>query len=299
MKIGSPTRDRMYSLGILAASLAWAAVSYWMVSEGESFPSHWQDAVPGLLFWAAFGLGPVYYATMRLRADLFPTRISKATLVVPGFRPRSRRIGVADVERIGLELSPDSESGKCSYTPTLVRNSDPALQLAQFADKSHDEAFETAEEIAEMLGVPGPGTDPEWLIGIYRHYWEERSSSAAMSLVDGVRELVREATEDNSWQLKYLDDESGEYIGNWISVTRGKTSESLFVMDPHEARGSAFVRTEIKLPRSDELTTQLKAAGVDVRRYSKGESRYRLRITQADLTDRRPIMIDLIQRAAG
>lgn len=223
-----------------------------------------------------------------------PMTIENGELAILGF-PRKQRVRVDEIDHIGLNADWDKDEKRWSYLPVVVCHEKPPIELQGFRSSSETEGLAAADRFAEMLGVPGPEADQEWSAHMYWSYWEGRSSRAAMLIVDGLLAVTREATDDYSWQLEY--DAKG--TGESISLTRHGTPDDFFIVQPQKSRKSLFVATEIKLPDNYTLTTRLENAGMDVRSYAAIESRYKLRLTEGDLTERRSLLIEIIQRATG
>lgn len=129
--------------------------------------------------------------------------------------------------------------------------------------------------------VPGQVTD--------RAYWEGKSSPAALKTLDDMLLLIRHATGDHRLAFKY----NRGYVG----VARDGLADNFFIMRPRKL--SEIVYSEVRLPRSDELTARMEEAGLDVNSYDTRFGTYRIRLTDADLTANRELLTELIQRASG
>jgi hypothetical protein len=64
------------------------------------------------------------------------------------------------------------------------------------------------------------------------------------------------------------------------------------------SRRETAYRTAVKIPRSEDLTDRLESAGVDVTRYDAGWGAYWIRLREADLTNSRDLLIEMIRRAS-
>jgi hypothetical protein len=119
-----------------------------------------------------------------------------------------------------------------------------------------------------------------------RAYWDNRASQA-MSLTDRLFALVREVTGDDRLALKY----NKHYIG----LAREGIANNFMVFRPLK---NDTVSTAVKIPRSEDLTDRLESAGVDVTRYDAGWGAYWIRLREADLTNSRDLLIEMIRRAS-
>jgi hypothetical protein len=153
-----------------------------------------------------------------------------------------------------------------SIGDTITLNATTVLDIARLATDDDDE--------------PGGATD--------RNHWLRRSSPATLGTVDSLIELVKVATGDGRLALKY----NKHYIG----LARDNVPDNFATFTPRRANK---VFTEIRLPRSEELTARMEEAGIDVVRYEPKWSVYILRLTPTDLTDNRELLAELFQRASG
>ncbi len=118
-----------------------------------------------------------------------------------------------------------------------------------------------------------------------RSYWETRGSGKTLKTTDHLLALVQEATADDSLQLKY----NKHYIG----LARDGMPDNFCQFQPRKDH----VVTAFKIPRSEELTARLDDSGLDVLPYQPQWGRYRLRLTDKDVTTFRDTLIDLMRRA--
>jgi hypothetical protein len=117
-----------------------------------------------------------------------------------------------------------------------------------------------------------------------RSYWEERGSPLSLGLADEMLGLIREKT-DARLDLKY----NKGYVG----LARDGIAGNFILFWPKKQHLIAA----FKIPESDELTSQLTEKGIDLMGYGRG-GRYRVRITGADLAERREMLGRLVEMAA-
>jgi hypothetical protein len=124
---------------------------------------------------------------------------------------------------------------------------------------------------------PGQATD--------RVYWQGRSTPNMMTLTDHLLALVHEVVPGVA--LKY----NKFYIG----IAREGVADNFVSFRP---RKDAVIM-EFRIPLSEETTAAIEASGLDRMAYDKRWNRYRLRLTQDDLTTHKPVLRDLVHRANG
>jgi hypothetical protein len=109
-----------------------------------------------------------------------------------------------------------------------------------------------------------------------------------MQIVDGLLGLVHEATDDAKLALKF----NKYYIG----LARDGIPDNFVTVRPRKSR---TVFCNFRLARSDELSTRLEDAGVDVSGYDTRHGLYQIRLTESDLDKNGPIILDMLRRASG
>lgn len=116
-----------------------------------------------------------------------------------------------------------------------------------------------------------------------RAYWERKASRDSVQLVDRVANMIQEIEPD--LQPKY----NKHYIG---MANRG-VARNFVSFRPRKQH----VIAEFKIPRSDELSDQLEASGLEMLPYDSRWHNYRMRITDADLDEHREEVAALIRTA--
>lgn len=114
-----------------------------------------------------------------------------------------------------------------------------------------------------------------------RTYWENRSSKAAVALVDELLEVVH--TLDPRLQLKY----NKPYIGLAVD---GRPNN--FVIFRLQKTG---VRMEPRITKTAEIDTALEAAELDILDYDKRWGRYKIRLQKSDLTTHADVLRRLLE----
>jgi hypothetical protein len=139
-----------------------------------------------------------------------------------------------------------------------------------------------------VLDLMRRGTEEEDEAGqtVDRTWWEHRGSARAMSLTDQLLALIREVTGDQRLAPKY----NKHYIG----LAREGVPDNFMTFRP---RKNDTVFTEVKIPRSEDVTERLEAAGVDINAYARWGA-YMIRLSEADLNNSRDLLVELIRRAS-
>jgi hypothetical protein len=107
-----------------------------------------------------------------------------------------------------------------------------------------------------------------------------------MALVDALYEMVRQATGDDSIDLKY----NKRHIG----FGRRGRSDLILGLNP---RKSGKVMASFRVPRTEELMTRLEDSGLDIATGYR-PNRTWIRLSNADLALHSPTLRELIRTAA-
>lgn len=116
-----------------------------------------------------------------------------------------------------------------------------------------------------------------------RNYWESKSNKKMLQVVDQLFTIVKAI--DQALELKY----------NKFYIGLGKQGvSSLFTLfRPRKA----FVRIELKLPRSSELDEKMDAAGLDVMDYDTRWGRYRINLQTEDVEKHKELLQEITRLA--
>lgn len=124
---------------------------------------------------------------------------------------------------------------------------------------------------------PGQATD--------RSYWEAKGTPQTVALADKVFGLVQGVVPGVG--MKY----NKFYIG----MTKGGVPDNFMQFRP---RKDTLI-VEFRIPLSDELTAAIEDTGLDRMPYDKRWGRYRIRLTDVDVSAHQDLLLDLIHRANG
>ena len=118
-----------------------------------------------------------------------------------------------------------------------------------------------------------------------RNYWLSKSSDKSLGLVDDIMKLIQ--TIDPLFEPKY----NKPYIG----IAKKGIPNNFVSFVPRKDR----TIMEFRIPRSDEISSLLDEAGIEVLEYKIKWGRYRIRIFSDTLTNHSSLILSLIQMAHG
>ena len=114
-----------------------------------------------------------------------------------------------------------------------------------------------------------------------RGYWENKAGRQTMEVMDSVVALVKEI--DAAFVPKY----NKWYVG----LARNGQPLNFIVFKPK----NQWVRVEVKLDRSEEVSSRLEQAGIDLMEYSTREGRYKFRLSKGDAVKHAALLGDLFR----
>lgn len=117
-----------------------------------------------------------------------------------------------------------------------------------------------------------------------RAYWVQRGSPTSVALADKILSLIAEVSPGLS--LKYTK--------HYIGLAKDGLADNFVIMTPRKDHVIAAFRAA----RSDELTELIESSGLDALAYGR-RGRYRVRVTEADLSANRSVLLELVRRASG
>lgn len=86
-----------------------------------------------------------------------------------------------------------------------------------------------------------------------------------------------------------------KYNKHYIGLVRDDVADNFVSMRPR----LQHIIVEFRIPRSDELTSRLEEQGVEMLEYAARWGRYKIRVTGADLDDKRELLRELVHTAHG
>ena len=116
-----------------------------------------------------------------------------------------------------------------------------------------------------------------------RAYWENKSSSGSLKIMDQVLDLIREISPTAEPKFNKYN----------IGLTIDGQVRNFVLFKPRKA----YVLTHFKIPQNEETTTRLDESGLAVVTYDSNFGYYRVRVRQSDLEDHRDLILDLIREA--
>jgi predicted transport protein len=138
-------------------------------------------------------------------------------------------------------------------------------------------------KVLDEINLGMPDEDEEISEPTDRNYWEsKRSNKKIVSLVDRIYEIVKEI--DASLELKY----NKYYIG----LASGGIAKNFALCKPKKK----FMRLEIKLKKTEELTNKLEESGLILMDYTRW-GRYRVNLKEEDITENIELIKELLEMA--
>ena len=119
-----------------------------------------------------------------------------------------------------------------------------------------------------------------------RSYWEKRGTPEAVALADKLLGVIKEF--DNGYELKY----NKFYIG----LAKNGQPDNFVIFRTKKTRKSTM---ELRLEQSDEIDKIIEEAGLDLMEYDSRRNRYQIKISEKDLLENKPLILDLLRRASG
>lgn len=116
-----------------------------------------------------------------------------------------------------------------------------------------------------------------------RAYWQQKASPESMRVFDGAVKVVQ----------SFEPELTAKYNKHYIGLARNGVARNLAIFRPRKS----YVLAEFGIPHSDELTTRLEDAGLDLIAYDVRWKQYRVRLTAEDLDSHEGELRELIERA--
>lgn len=117
-----------------------------------------------------------------------------------------------------------------------------------------------------------------------RSYWEkEKGTQSTVKMTDELLDIIRKF--DNTLSLKY----NRYYIG----LARNNQPDNFVIFRPKKNK----VNVEIRLEKSDEITNELDASGIELLEYITRNQRYKIGIKHADITKHEELLTKIFKKA--
>jgi hypothetical protein len=116
-----------------------------------------------------------------------------------------------------------------------------------------------------------------------RAYWEEKASKSTLASADSILEMLKKF--DPTLELKY----NKHYIG----LDKGGGAFNFVSFRPKKST----ITLEIKHPQTDDISTKIEQAGLEVLSYNPRWGLYRLRLSSSDLGAKAEVLRELMKLA--
>ncbi len=118
-----------------------------------------------------------------------------------------------------------------------------------------------------------------------RAYWEKRATKLTLGMTEEILGWIREFAP--GLELKY----NKFYIG----LAKDGHPNNFVTFRPRRD----WILMEIRLERSDETQARLEEAGIEVMEYGARGGQYRIRVSKADMTKNKELLVELFSLAHG
>jgi hypothetical protein len=116
-----------------------------------------------------------------------------------------------------------------------------------------------------------------------RAYWEARSKKDVVAIADSLLQDVQ----------SFAPGMALKYNRHYIGLAKQDVADLFVLFRPR--RDHLIV--ELRIQRDEKLDQELEECGADAMPYDLRWGRYRIRLTTADLANRRPFILELMKRA--
>ena len=118
-----------------------------------------------------------------------------------------------------------------------------------------------------------------------RSYWEKRGTPETVALADKLLSMLKEF--DSEYELKY----NKFYIG----LAKHRHPDNFVIFRPKKHNTAM----ELRLEQSDNIDKLIEEAGLDLMEYDTKWGRYRIRVSNKDLTENKELITKLLKMASG
>jgi len=118
-----------------------------------------------------------------------------------------------------------------------------------------------------------------------RSYWEKRGTPETVALADKLLNMIKEF--DNEYELKY----NKFYVG----LAKNGQPDNFVIFRPKKTKTTM----DLRLEQTEYIDNLIGDAGLDLMEYDKKWKRYRIRISERDLSENKALIMDLLKRASG
>jgi len=116
-----------------------------------------------------------------------------------------------------------------------------------------------------------------------RTFWETKGSKGTVELADTVLDIIKEF--DKDFEIKY----NKYYIG----LAKNGQAKNFTIFRAKKNN----LRMEVRLERSDEITSKLESSGLDEMEYDSRSGRYRIRLTKEDIEINRELIKEILMKS--
>lgn len=167
---------------------------------------------------------------------------------------------------------------------TLFNGHIPLIVIKMEAYTYEDNYWLTFTRVLNEVGL-GTVEEDEIKEETNRSYWEKKKPLKTISIMDELFEMIKEF--DNAYKLKY----NKFYVG----LEKNGQPDNFAGFIPQKTQTTLVLRLE----QTEEIDILLKSSGLDTMGYDKNQKRYKIRISEKDLSENKPLLMNLLRQASG
>ncbi|NNE80839.1 MAG: hypothetical protein HKN18_11275 [Silicimonas sp.] len=136
------------------------------------------------------------------------------------------------------------------------------------------------DTVDAFFGYP-ESDEPE--LSTDRAYWESRGSLETIEMADSIIEMINE----------FIPSATLNYNKHYIGIKIGGKSVNFVILRPQKNE----IRFEPKLPRTEELDSELENEGLNVMDYDSRYQAYKIKLRETDIVEHREFLHKLLRSA--
>lgn len=187
-----------------------------------------------------------------------------------------------DVEHCAVIVAEDITSRFLNVV-SLFNGHIPLIAIKMEALKVAEYVTLNFTTVLDELVLGDVAEDEERAVPTDRSYWEARSSTAVLEMVDQLLQIVR----------KYEPTAELRFNKNYIGLTVRRRAFNFVEFKPKQK----FLKMEFRIPKSSEIDSMIEDSGVDAMAYDRTWQHYRLRLRPSDISEFSNLIEDLTRKA--
>ena len=165
----------------------------------------------------------------------------------------------------------------------LMNGSIPIIAIQMTCLKNENSVGLTFTKVLDASSRGLVDEDEEVHEATDRSYWEKKGSPKTVALADQMLVLLKNVVP--GIDLKY----NKFYIG----LIKGGSPNNFVIFRPTKS----FMKMEPRIKKSEEFENKIESSGLDLMEYDSRWGRYRIRLTQDDISKKKDVLIEIINQA--